>query len=85
MNTSSLSKFDVSSNVHGIRYQIKRGSTFSYLKDQKANINFFQEQDDENTCIKEWGGMLFFSHGTMHSKGVCNQKVINLMLMTRAE
>ena len=76
MNTGSLSKFDVLSlNVRGIRDQIKRRSIFSYLKDQKANIYFSQEtyseRADENIWRKEWGGELFFSHGTKHSKGVC--------------
>ena len=76
MNTGSLSKFDVLSlNVRGIRDQIKRRSIFSYLKDQKANIYFLQEtyseRADENIWRKEWGGELFFSHGTKHSKGVC--------------
>ena len=76
MNTGCLSKFNVlSSNVRGIRDQIKRRSIFSYLKDQKANIYFLQEtyseRADENIWRNEWGGALFFSHGTTHSKGVC--------------
>jgi len=78
MNTGSLSKFDVLSlNVRGIRDPIKRRSIFSYLKDQKANIYFLQEtyseRADENIYMwrNEWGGALFFSHGTTHSKGVC--------------
>ena len=71
-----LSKFDVLSlNVHGIRDPIKRRSIFSYLKDQRANICFLQEtyseQADENIWTYEWGGTLFFSHGTTYSKGVC--------------
>ena len=76
MNTGCLSKFDVLSlNVRGIRDQIKRRSIFSYQKDQKANIYFLQEtyseRADENIWRNEWGGALFFSHGTTHSKGVC--------------
>ena len=76
MNTSCLSKFDVLSlNVRGIRDQIKRRSIFSYLKNQKANIYFLQEtyseRADEKIWRNEWGGELFFSHGTTHSKGVC--------------
>ena len=76
MNTSCLSKFDVLSlNVRGIRDQIKRRSIFSYLKNQKANIYFLQEthseRADEKMWTNEWGGELFFSHGTTHSKGVC--------------
>ena len=73
---NSLSKFDVFSlNVRGIRDLIKRRSIFSFLKDQKACIYFLQETyselNDENVWKKEWGGELFFSHGTKHSKGVC--------------
>ena len=76
MNTSCLSKFDVLSlNVRGIRDQIKRRSILSYLKNQQANIYFLQEtyseRADENIWRNEWGGELFFSHGTTHSKGVC--------------
>ena len=73
---NSLSKFDVFSlNVWGIRDQIKRRSVFSFLKDQKAYIYFLQETysepNDEKVWKKEWGGEVFFSHGTKHSKGVC--------------
>ena len=73
---NSLSKFDIFSlNVRGIRDLIKRRSIFLFLKDQKACIYFLQETysepNDENVWKKEWGGELFFSHGTKHSKGVC--------------
>ena len=65
----------VSLNVRGIREQTKRRSIFSYLKDQRANVYFLQETysepADENMWINEWGGKMFFSHGTNHSKGVC--------------
>ena len=48
---------------------------FSFLKDFKANIYFLQETysdlKDENIWKNEWGGEIFFSHGTNHSKGVC--------------
>ena len=83
MNAGNSSKFDVLSlNVRGIRDQIKRRSIFSYLKVQKANIYFLQEtyseRADENIWRKEWGGELFFSHGTKHSKGVCT--LINFLV-----
>ena len=69
-------KLDILSlNVRGIRDQIKRRSIFSFLKDFKANIYFLQEicsdPEDEIIWINEWGGEIFFSHGTNHSKGVC--------------
>ena len=65
----------LSLNVRGIREQTKRRSIVSYLKDQRANIYFLQETysepADETMWKAEWGGELFFSHGTNHSKGVC--------------
>ena len=65
----------LSLNVRGIRDQIKRRSIFSFLKDFKANIYFLQETysdlKDEIIWQNEWGGEIFFSHGTNHSKGVC--------------
>ena len=69
-------KLDVFSlNVRGIRDQTKRRSIFSYLKDQKAKLYFLQETysepGDEVIWKNEWGGDMFFSHGTNHSKGVC--------------
>ena len=45
------------------------------MKDFKTNIYFLQETysdlKDENIWKNEWGGEIFFSHGTNHSKGVC--------------
>ena len=65
----------ISLNVRGIREQGKRRSIFSYLKDQKSKFYFLQETysdlTDENIWRNEWGGKIFFSHGTRHSKGVC--------------
>ena len=74
-------------NVRGIRDQTKRRSIFSFLKDQNANIFFLQETysepGDENIWKKEWGGELFFSHGTKNSKGVCI--VINPSMQLQVE
>ena len=46
-----------------------------YLKDQKADFCFLQETfskaSDEAIWRNEWGGQIYFSHGTCHSKGVC--------------
>ena len=65
----------LSLNVRGLRDQIKRRSIFSFLKDQKAEIFFLQEiysePSDETIWKNEWGGKIFFSHGTNHSRGVC--------------
>ena len=65
----------VSLNVRGIRDPTKRQSIFSYLKDQKASFYSLQEtyseSSDENVWRNEWGGAVFFSHGSKHSRGVC--------------
>ena len=68
--------YDITSlNVRGLRDQSKRRSIFSYLKDQKSKLYFLQETysevNDEIIWRNEWGGKIFFSHGTKHSKGVC--------------
>ena len=48
---------------------------FTFLKDQNATIYFLQETyselNDESFWKNEWGGEMFFSHGTRHSKGTC--------------
>ena len=71
----SVSLDVLSLNVRGIRDLTKRRSIFSFLKDLKANIYFLQETysepNNENIWKNEWGGEIFFSHGTNHSKGVC--------------
>ena len=65
----------ISLNVRGIRNPIKRSSIFTYLKDQRAVFYFLQETysetSDELFWKNEWGGEIYFSHGTRHSKGVC--------------
>ena len=63
----------LSLNVRGLRNQVKRGSTciFRFLKDQNCHIylhqNTFSEQKDVSS---DWGGAIFFSHRSTHSKGV---------------
>ena len=62
-------------NVRGLGDTVKRRSIFTYLKDQEASFYFFQETyskvSDEAVWRNEWGGEIYFSHGTSHSKGVC--------------
>ena len=62
-------------NVRGLKNRIKRKSIFSYLKDQNCNFYLlqetFSEPKDKAIWKNEWGGDVFFSHGTNHSKGVC--------------
>ena len=65
----------MSLNVRGLRNRLKRNSIFSFLKDKNCQFYFLQEiysvPDDENTWSSEWGGDIFFSHGSTHSRGVC--------------
>ena len=53
----------------------KRKTIFSYLKNQKASIFCLQEtfsnKHDKKLWTSEWGGKIFFSHGTEHAGGVC--------------
>ena len=66
----SVFKF-LSLNVRGLRNQEKRRSIFAYLKSQKANIYFLQETFSNSSVEKvwaaEWGGEIFYSHGSDHS------------------
>ena len=65
----------LSLNVRGLRNVNKRRAIFSYLKAQKATIFCLQETyssiEDEKVWPAEWGGKMFFSHGSSHSRGVC--------------
>ena len=65
----------LSLNVRGLRNAGKRKTIFSYLKNQKASIFCLQEtfsnKHDEKLWTSEWGGKIFFSHGTEHARGVC--------------
>ena len=62
-------------NVRGFRDTVKRRSIFTYLKDQEATVYFLQETfskvSDEAVWRTDWGGEMYFSHGTSQSKGVC--------------
>ena len=64
----------ISLNVRGLRDTVKK-SIFTYLKDHKADFCFLQETfskaSDETFWRNEWGGEVYFSHGTSHRKGVC--------------
>ena len=69
-------KFNVITlNVRGLRNRVKRRSIFCFLKDQNCEAFFLQETysepNDEAIWRSEWGGVIFFSHGSIHSKGVC--------------
>ena len=61
-------------NVNGLRDSLKRDLIFDYLTRQKIGISLIQETHsesrDEVSWQKQWGGDIFFSHGSRQSKGV---------------
>ena len=64
--------FDVMTlNVRGLRDPMKRRSIFCFLKEAYFLQETYSELSDENIWRSEWGGVIFFSHGSTHSKGVC--------------
>ena len=64
----------VTHNVRGLNKSIKRRSIFRWLHKQNAHFYFLQEtySDEKLEAVweAEWGGKIFCSHGTKHSKGV---------------
>ena len=64
----------ISLNVRGINKSIKRRNLFCWLHNGKYDVIFLQEtySDDkiENIWRAEWGGDVFYSHGSKHSRGV---------------
>ena len=60
-------------NVRGLNGSTKRRSIFRWLHNQKVHFYFLQETySDEKPKASweaEWGGKIFCSHGTKHSKG----------------
>ena len=61
-------------NVRGLNKSIKRRAIFRWLHNQKHHFTFLQETYSSKECAQiwetEWGGKVFFSHGSSHSKGV---------------
>ena len=61
-------------NVRGIRDRIKRKNIFEWTKSKGGDVIFLQEtyctQDIEHVWKQDWGGQMFFSHGSSHSKDV---------------
>ncbi len=61
-------------NVHGLRNQKKRKSTFTWLKKQNSHVIFLQEtySNDNDIALweKEWGGTFYANHGSNHSRGI---------------
>ena len=64
----------LSLNVRGINQSIKRRKLFRWLHHQRAQCYFLQETYSDEKCISsweaEWGGKVYASHGSKHSKGV---------------
>ena len=64
----------VSFNVNGLRNNLKRKTIFHFLKMKKFDFILLQEthsnQTDEKLWKCEWGGDIFYSHGTNHCNGV---------------
>lgn len=61
-------------NARGLNQSRKRRQLFRWLHNYKFDVIFLQEtystENVEAMWKSEWGGNLFFSHGTNHSKGV---------------
>ena len=61
-------------NVRGLRQSKKRHATFRFLKSRHKGVVFLQETHsvlaDESEWKKDWGGEIFFSHGSSNSRGV---------------
>jgi exonuclease III len=72
-----MSTFDFtigSLNIRGINKHTKRIATFNWVKSKNFDVMMLQEtfssKSDENLWKSEWGGQVFWSHGTKHSCGV---------------
>ena len=61
-------------NCRGLSDSNKRNTIFNWLRSRHNGITMLQEthsvQSDENKWASEWGGDVFFSHGSRQSKGV---------------
>ena len=55
-------------HVRGIRNQNKRRAIFCYFQQQKATLfclqGIYSQLDDKEIWSAEWGGKIFFCHGT---------------------
>ena len=73
---SSINLKIISLNVRGLNNSIKRRQIFKWLHmhRQTAHCCFLQEtfttEQSINIGRPEWGGNIFYSHGSNHSKGV---------------
>ena len=64
----------LSLNARGIRSFEKRKAVFGWVMRQQVDICFIQEtystKEVENVWKKQWKGEMYFSHGSVHSRGV---------------
>ena len=64
----------VSFNARGLNKSIKRRKLFRWLHLRKFDVIFLQETYSdvnlEALWRAEWGGEIFFAHGSKHSRGV---------------
>ena len=64
----------LSLNIRGLQNDVKRRAIFNYVRNC-ADVVCLQEThstpQDEEKWKMEWGGNVYFSHGSSASKGVC--------------
>ncbi len=64
-----------SQNVRGLSNYQKRRKVFNWFNRKSENIIFLQEshscKEKESIWKAEWGGDIFFSHGSSAARGVC--------------
>ena len=74
-NTNTMLHVNLLSlNVRGLNMEGKRRSVFQYIRKKCVDIAFLQEtystKEIVNVWSNQWGGKIYFAHGTNHSKGV---------------
>jgi len=64
----------ISLNVRGLNEEKKRKSIFNWARKQNSDLVFLQEtyssREVEHIWANQWGGRVFFAHGSNHSRGV---------------
>ena len=64
----------ISLNIRGINKAIKCRNLFWWLHNGKCDVIFlpetYSDETIENVWHAEWGGDIFYSHGSKHSRGV---------------
>ena len=83
--TNPIENLDIkclSVNTRGLNKSVKRQSVFRWIHNPNVHFTFLQETHSwklsADAWSAEWGGKVFFSHGTSNSKGVMiliNQKL----------